>query len=314
MNKLNLIEQQKLIDFYNSDLSVTMAMCQRKFNVNQSYVTTLLKSRNITIKSWAECKGINSLKEKEIIEYHLSGHTGKECGELYNLSSTTIFNILKRNNIIERRHSSRKYFINEDYFEKIDSKDKAYFLGLLIADGNNTLKSCRIELQEEDKYILDRFSNYINFKGELYLRKKREGNLKRMYHLSLNSYKLTSDLNKIGCIPNKTHFAYFPDIEEKYWSHFIRGVFDGDGCIYINKKNKEKTISFVGNNLLIERIQEILMEKCFIKKTKLKSRIPNSQNIITFTIGGNRQIKRIGDYFYKDCEDLFLTRKKEKFK
>ena len=29
-----------------------------------------------------------------------------------------------------------KYSVNDNYFENIDSEDKAYFLGFMMADGN----------------------------------------------------------------------------------------------------------------------------------------------------------------------------------
>ena len=65
---------------------------------------------------------------------------------------------------MQRRNVSKcqqVYGINEDYFDVIDSEDKAYFLGLLFADGCNIRCGgkhiVRIRLQEKDKYILDRF-------------------------------------------------------------------------------------------------------------------------------------------------------------
>ena len=77
--------------------------------------------------------------------------------------------ILKKNNIIPRNKSiaNRIYFCDDNYFEKIDSKDKAYFLGLLMADGNKYKNTVRIELQEKDKSILELFKKYIEYEGNL---------------------------------------------------------------------------------------------------------------------------------------------------
>lgn len=61
--------------------------------------------------------------------------------------------------------NNKKHTFNENYFEKIDAFDKAYFLGLLYADGSNCLhptvkRAISISLQEEDAEILKLFSEY----------------------------------------------------------------------------------------------------------------------------------------------------------
>ena len=53
-----------------------------------------------------------------------------------------------------------------------------------------------------------------------------------------------SDLNKHGCIQNKSLVLQFPTISNSLIPHFIRGYFDGDGSVFIlNKKNYNKTNS-----------------------------------------------------------------------
>lgn len=65
---------------------------------------------------------------------------------------------------IKRERTVRKYYYNEQYFKEIDTADKAYFLGWFYSDGNNYSPSWRssIKIQENDKYILEIFSNYIS--------------------------------------------------------------------------------------------------------------------------------------------------------
>ena len=56
-----------------------------------------------------------------------------------------------------------KYEINYKFFDVIDSEEKAYFLGLLFADGHNNVKDgvVLIDLQENDKEILEKFTNIL---------------------------------------------------------------------------------------------------------------------------------------------------------
>ena len=51
----------------------------------------------------------------------------------------------------------RRYNLDEEYFDNINSQNKAYILGFLYADGSNNPKkhTVSISLQEEDRYILE---------------------------------------------------------------------------------------------------------------------------------------------------------------
>ena len=52
--------------------------------------------------------------------------------------------------------------------------------------------------------------------------------------LEINSTKIASDIKKLGCIKNKTLQLQFPtesQVPRKFQYAFIRGYFDGDGCV-----------------------------------------------------------------------------------
>lgn len=212
----------------------------------------------------------------------------------------------------ERKENLESRF-DLNYFQSIDSRDKAYFLGLLIADGYINESRVSISLQSEDKGILETFRKYTQCKKSLHFYKSNNCKHKDQYCLSLNSTKLITQLKPFGMFPNKTHYAYFPNIEEKYWSHFIRGVFDGDGCVHLDNY---KNISFniCGNIELISKIQDILMKECVLSKTKFATNKKVASNIVQIKYKGAKQVHRIFEYLYKDKEDLFLDRKFLKFK
>jgi hypothetical protein len=125
----------------------------------------------------------------------------------------------------------------------------------------------------------------------------------------IGSKKLCSDLINLRMIPNKSLTVEFPKLPSKYRRDFIRGVFDGDGCIYVNqKKNNHKTWSiYSGSERFILELQKTLETETGAK-VKL-----NKQKKGYRVYGSNKQsVKEIFDYMYKDAS-VFLERKRDKF-
>lgn len=250
---------------------------------------------------------------EKIVNLYLSGEPTKKIAIKFNICSQTIYNILEKQNIYRKGNKYRLHKFNINYFENIDSADKAYFLGLLYADGYNSESSIEIALKEEDKYILEIFANFVNYTGSLEFLKKQSENHENKYRLRLNSVKMCKDLTNLGCIKAKSHKTYFPDISEEFHSHFVRGYFDGDGSIYINKKHKNintMRVTFTGNNKLILKIQEILIKNCNLSETKIYYVNKKVNNICDLSYGGNRSVTKIRNYMYKNCDFLYVERKK----
>lgn len=51
----------------------------------------------------------------------------------------------------------------------------------------------------------------------------------------MGSKKWFFDLSRLGFTQNKSKALQVPTIPTKYFGHFVRGYFDGDGCVYFNK-------------------------------------------------------------------------------
>jgi len=239
------------------------------------------------------------------------------------VNQVTIKGSLKYLNLIAPKINFRKAVFNENYFETINTKDKAYFLGLLYADGNiyKTLptlkhkkvrKRLQIFLNAEDKYILELFSNYLDYKGKLY--KDRKG-----YRFLIHNDKIVSDLENLGICERKSLILKFPTEEQvpsHLIHHFIRGYFDGDGCISIDNrcKNLRATVNFTGTSQFLLKISEFFIAKN-IKASKFYIRyknMPTSAGTINFYLSKNKNTE-IYKYIYEDKSDLFMSRKHDKF-
>jgi hypothetical protein len=56
----------------------------------------------------------------------------------------------------------RKYSLNEDFFETIDSEAKAYWLDFLAADGHISDKAIILKLHNRDKTHVEKFRDALN--------------------------------------------------------------------------------------------------------------------------------------------------------
>lgn len=234
----------------------------------------------------------------------------KDLKKKYNISVAMIYKILDKFEI-PRKGNCRKYFFKETYFDIIDTEEKAYFLGFLYADGNNySPTGCiQLKIQENDVEILNRFSTILSNNEKLPIRRVKRKEGKDQVCLKLSSKYMSSILYNKGLIDAKSLILTFPDtsiVPEELQSHFIRGYFDGDGCINIYKTTGNFTIT--GTKEFLITLQDILIKELKLNKTKFTI----TKNINNLVYGGNRQIVKIREWLYKDAT-IYLERKYKKF-
>lgn len=210
-----------------------------------------------------------------------------------------------------------KYTLNENILENLDNQDVIYFLGFVYADGNNFPKANKltINLKEDDIELLEKFRVLIGSDRPIRKIKRIGGNRKNQCALVINNKKLSADLTNLGVVERKTNKLTFPNwLKPEMFSHFIRGYFDGDGCVTINKKGY-LYFSLVGTEKFLHSIQKILNEELNVAINKLHtpSIYKNKESNIKFLIYGTKQSLKIRDWLYKDA-NTFLKRKYNKFK
>jgi hypothetical protein len=247
----------------------------------------------------------------KLVEDYRNGKGIPTLAAKYKVSNGVIANRLHNCDTIFRSaaDSARKYDIDENYFETINSNEKAYILGLLFADGYNHVNKNTIVLQlsSPDEYILSLIGNKIYRNKDYILKKTISDKFKTKYALRIYSKKLSKDLSNLGCVQKKSLVLKYPKINPIYNQSFIRGYFDGDGCISINKSGPQVTL--LGTKDMLTNIQEILKSEKIVKGVSLFKR----GNIYSICYGGEVQCCNIGKYLYKNSEDLKLIRKFEKF-
>lgn len=210
----------------------------------------------------------------------------------------------------------RKYPVNHSLFSKIDTQEKAYFLGFLYADGhvNPINNSVNIGLQASDSELLEQIRKVFNIQNPLCKFKGRYS-INHPYtekvSLSLYSKQIVSDLCNIGCVPRKSDVLVFPTIiPHKLIRHFIRGYFDGDGSVYSRHKQVGLTANFMSTYEFCKSVLELIPCNQILKIRKEKRSL---KNVWQFEISSKADINNLYDFMYKDAT-IFLERKYKRFK
>jgi hypothetical protein len=252
---------------------------------------------------------------------------GMKIAKLLGINFGTVYHKLHRYGIKTRKptESNRKYTLNESYLDIIDSHDKAQVLGLWYADGCIKIPgdySCKqfasmIALSDIDENYLIDIKNKFNTDAPLTrtdLNSKNK-NQKDSLRLTLCGQKTAENFIKLGCMPNKTFLLKFPtedQVPSQFLSSFVRGIFEGDGCLYISEKRKEAEFSIVGTLEICHGLRDL-----FWKELKITSKISKrhkeiDSNNFTFKVSGNWQILKLMKWIYSDYT-FKMERKYEKY-
>lgn len=302
----------KVFEQYGDDIiqmrinNVKVKDIASKYNLNPHTVSSFLERNNIRIRGIQDEDTIH-----KIINMYNSGVPMYEIGHQLHFSGTTISEILKNHNVAIRpvTESNKRYEVNEQYFEDIDTQDKAYILGLFYADGcrHKNCNTVSINLQERDKDILEKIKECIEYTGPLrYIDCSNNGNRQNQWCLSVSNKNIADCLYEYGIVPAKEFKVQYPSfLTDELMPHFIRGYLDGDGCIC----KTEKRVSLTGTKMLLSGIKSYVENKLGIHFSLLHY---NKKNPITcdIRVAGTIQCKKFLDYIYNDA-NLYLNRKHE---
>lgn len=213
----------------------------------------------------------------------------------------------------------QKYKINEDFFNKWSSQ-MAYVLGFTCADGNVHERTLSWDLSNkyDSNYDLLKYFNEAMHSNYPIIERSRS------FRLRISNSKILIDIKDLGIIPNKNKVLKFPEVPDRYLSHFVRGFLDGDGWIVTRIRNnggKEICVGFSNGSLdFMEHLVKIVKNRLGITRNNLRKRLKYTKRgkpIIYYQLEYySDNAMKIIDYLYNnlDSMDLFLGRKYEKMK
>ena len=260
--------------------------------------------------------------KEQILKLYREGKSAKEISIILNFKYwQPVYNFFKKYNLIHHeRKYNRMYTVDETFFDKIDTEEKAYIFGLICADGHVEKDRIVIALQEQDIDILEKIKSCIHSNQPLHKISKINPYTKTdrkvlyMWELQINCVKLVKALYKMGITHDKTYTLdseIIKNVPKSLVRHFLRGYFDGDGNVFYGTKYNsgvKYNINICGNkDFLLSTYQEYFPSPNKLYKDKYSKqcyvwKLSSKQNVDNFLI-----------YLYKDSK-IYLDRKYKVFK
>jgi intein-encoded DNA endonuclease-like protein len=113
----------------------------------------------------------------------------------------------------------------------------AYTLGFFAADGSmlrNRRGAHFIEFHVSDGALLKKIRTLLKSNHKISVR-RRNARWRPEYRLQIGSKKMFSDLERLGFTQGKSRTLELPSVPKRYVGSYVRGYFDGDGCVYLRR-------------------------------------------------------------------------------
>lgn len=239
------------------------------------------------------------MDENKIIETYKSNKSLTKTADILGIGRHKVTNIIKKHGIeiVNYQNLPR---VNEDYFENIDTEQKAYWLGFIYADGCISRGKIEIGLSIKDYDHLVKFKNDVGYMGDIKFRQSTNS-----CRIMFGSTKMINDLRKYGVHERKSTTKQFPNnIPSEFLKDFARGYFDGNGCIIKRNLKNGKTkyslgISCGSKDFLYDFLNAINFDNRSVKKDK------RTEN---YSCEWSLKHKEYLNYLYKDS-NIYLDRK-----
>lgn len=219
----------------------------------------------------------------------------------------------------------QKIRYNEKFFKQW-SAEMVYVLGLIYTDGNlsfNTSESGYklgiLSFGQKDKKLVKKFLNLMKCDVKIRFRKRREFKTTtagELYYFSIGNNDLAVDLIKLGITPNKSLDMKFPEIPNEYLRHFVRGIFDGDGSVYLDKLTvRVKLLS--GSYSFIQTLNKLMAKNDFpLRKIDVSYTIKNeikTSNAHVICYSAKSTVRQFYDFIYNKVSYHMYYERKHNF-
>lgn len=254
------------------------------------------------------------MKKEKLKRYLSQGMTNREIARQddVNIKKSTVQYWINKHNLNDiMKYQKPKY--NSDYFNEVDTKEKAYILGFLLGDSQIGENNISFKIAIDDKEILEFISNEIG--GNVYDHHKLNKRKRIFPHsrLRIGDKNIYKDVRKYigGRLKKERHT---PIVSPRLRRFLLRGFFDADGSIMFGERKDRnrlwQKVSFTSPIKILTGIQKILLEKDIATKIRPKS----GEDTFVLEFSDRNRIKKFIDYIYPNEDFITLQRKYNKAK
>jgi len=190
------------------------------------------------------------------------------------------------------------------FFAQIDSPEKAYVLGFLIADGHIYKTGNRVELgvKESDSAVLEAITGAMGLSVPLRVA-LNSYDKSRFIRVTLGARRAVEDLAKYGLRNDKSKTAIYPSVPAELEGHLVRGIWDGDGSI------QKYMFELTGTSALLDGVVDAAQRHtgCLLRR-----RMSGKDGRYHYAYGTRRDTA-ILHWMYSSAT-IALERKQEKFR
>ncbi|MCX5707209.1 MAG: hypothetical protein NTW13_06140 [Candidatus Omnitrophica bacterium] len=218
--------------------------------------------------------------------------------------------------VLDQRTQRAKKRVRVDFF-KSWSAEMAYVMGYFCADGcmfSNSGGSKYISFVSIDHELLENVKIMLQSTQDIKVKKQSRPNCKPTFLLQIGSKEIYNDISKLGLLPNKELRLKPPSVPSQYFRHFLRGYFDGDGCIssgYYKRRNRKSKVLIVsvrfasGTKSFLESLKKTLYYLIKLKGGSVSK--SGGCYYLGYSINDSR---RLFEFMYNKIDSCFYLKRK----
>jgi predicted DNA-binding protein YlxM (UPF0122 family) len=329
--ELTKAQEEEIIKMYQDDRSVHAIAAELRVDYDEVWDFLLTVRDYFARNIWKEetknpqsAEKLTGEQEGEIVRLYQEGMSVRAIADKFPKSYGTIYLLLRQKGVKLRprieavNKALTTHSFNVNYFDVIDTEEKAYWLGFIMADGcvynkgSTDYYTFSIGLKASDKHHLLKLKDALNSSHPISV------DSRDLSRYVINSKKLCEALMKHGIVPRKSNKELVPpQMRNELLRHFWRGYFDGDGSLYITKNKTAKYgkswgFNLLGSHTLLASFRDWMWsQRLLVKKPTLHRTRPNSK---TFEIKmqSKSDVYNVTQAMYEGAT-VYLDRKMEKY-
>jgi hypothetical protein len=252
------------------------------------------------------------IDKNELVKYLNRGMSSREIEKKTGIKYWNILYYIKQYNLNELNVYEKVIYNDISYFNKIDTKEKAYILGFFLGDSGLSKEDkldLRIKLEDIEvcNFIQSEIGCHITINNKINLNQNKFPSA----NIKIGNPNIIRDIKKLfgGRLKQDRHIPIISKSLERY---LVQGFFDAEGCVtfgYRKDRNRLwQKISFTSKYKMLEGIQNILLKNEI--PTKIKPKQQDDCFVMEFS--DPKRVLLFLDYIYPNDSFIILNRKYEK--